>query len=473
MGKKSLFRTTSIKKKKTGLGASKPASAKKRVAASEVEKKISTKTANHANQPETDLLKKTVAVKSEDKMAATETGVTVEAPAEKTDAGVPVKTGGQPETMETHNDGPPVNHKEESQLIETGGVEPDANGAEKVTDSIKKNTAANETSKINAENESEATQLTNTETIGKKNNPPQPVSDKYESSKVVINYGSEVEMETSTAAKKGIIISVAAFLFFYALIISASVINTHNYYVKATSAAVEVWQGCFAPLGEELLITIPGVQPPSPVKDVYTHTEIFKFIFNHFLKAADAVIDQPGVPDVKKMDALLNMALQYADTDPDRKAAESRLNGLKQLFLLYKADIAMSKGTASDLQSASEYLKKAMPLAADKIHQERIQRQLEAVQALVNELEQSPDSAAESYKTPADEVKPAHPSPEKAEPELKKPEKEKVDQAPVKSDTAEGKKESTDTSALKDEKQVNSEGNSNKQTTDKKTEAKK
>jgi len=477
MGKKSLFRSTSKKKKKIGLGTpghkSVAKSEKKAVTAAKVEKKITAKAANHENQPETDLSKMAIAIKPEDKLTAAETGATVESSAEKTDTGAPVKTGCQPETAETHNDEPLANPKGENQTIETGVIEPDAIGPEKMMDTIKKNTAANETSKINAKNESEPAYLTNTETIDKKNNLPQPVPDrpepsKHESSKVVINYGSEVEMETSTAAKKGIIISVAAILFIYALIISASVINTHNYYVKTTFTAVEVWQGCFAPLGEELLITIPDVQPPSPVKDVYTRAEIFKFIFDHFLKAADAVIDLPGMPDVKKMDTLLTLALQYADTDQQRKAADRRLNGLKQLFLLYKADIAIFKGTSPDLQIAAEYLNKALPLAADNNQEARIQRQLETVRSLTAELEQSLNNVIKNEKTPADQAKPTDPSPEKNEPEKT----EKTDQVPVESDTTEEKKEPADSATLKDEKQVHSEPNSDKQTGDTKTDAK-
>jgi len=449
------------------LGNPKPKSGKKAVVAADSEKKITAKPANDAKQPETDLSQKAKAVKPEDKLKATKKGVTVESSAAKTDTGTPAKTGCQPETVETDNYEPPANQKGESQPIETGVSEPDANanGTEERMDNIRKNTEAPETSKASAENVSESTYLTNTETINENNEPPQSVPDEPESSKVVINYGSEVKMETSTAAKKGMIISVAALLLIYALIIGASVKNTHNYYVKTTPAAVEVWQGCFSPLGTKLLIAIPDVQPPLPVKDAYTRAEIFNFIFDHYLKTADAVIDQPGIPDVKKLDTFLKLAKQYADSDQNRQAANSRLDGLKQLFLLYKADIAMFKGTAPDLQIAAEYLEQAIKLATHKNQKERIQGQLEAVKRLTAELEQpqpSP-SVTEKEKTQADEAKPTDQSPEKAE----------KNQAPVKSDTAEEKKTSADSAASKEEKQVAQETKSDKQEAAAKTDVKK
>ena len=473
MGKKTLFRSTSKKKRKTGLGNPKPKlaakSGKRAVAAADAEKMIAVKAVNHANQPETDLSEKATAVKSEKKLTAAKTDINVKSSAEKTGNSTPAKIKRQPETVETDNHEPLTNQKGDSKPIETGVIKPDANenDAEKMMDNIKKNTTGAETSKSNAKDESEATHLTNTETIDGKNDPPQPALDRPESSKVVINYGSEVEMETSTAAKKGIIISVAAILFIYALIISASVINTHNYYVKSTPAAVEVWQGCFSPLGTKLLIAIPGVQAPSPVKKVYARAEIFNFIFDHFLKAADIVIEQSGIPDVKKMDTLLNLALQYADSDQNRKAAISRLNGLNQLFLLYKADIALFKGTAIDLKTAAEYLEKAMLLATNKNQEERIQRQLETVRLVAAELEESPTGDTENEKTLAEEAKPTEQSPEKAESE-----KGEKDQAPVKSGTAEEKTDITDSAASKDEKQVDSKSDSDKLTADTKTGAK-
>jgi len=467
MGKKSLIRSTSKKKRKIGLGNPKPKSGKRAVVAADAEKKITAKPEKHAKQPETDLSQKAKAVKLEDKLTATETGVTVKSSAVKSDTGAPAKTERQPETVETDNYEPPANQKGESQPIETSVSEPDAstNGTEKMMDNIRKNTAVPKTSKANAENVSESILMTNTETIDEKNEPPQSAPDEPESSKVVINYGSEVKMETSTATKKGIIISVAALLLIYALIISASVINTHNYYVKTTPEGVKVWKGSFTPLdntflgntllGPKLLIEIPGVQPPSPIKDVYTRAEIYNFIFDHYLKTADAIINQPGIPDVKKLDTFLELAKQYADSDQNRQAATSRQKGLKQLFLLYKADIAMFKGTAPDLQIAAEYLEEAIKLATHKNQKERIQGQLKAVQRLTAELEQPQPSVSvtEKEKTQADEAKPTDQSPEKAE---------KI-QAPVKSDTAEEKKASADSAASKEEKQVAQEAKSDKQ----------
>ncbi|MDM8541362.1 hypothetical protein QUF90_09755 [Desulfococcaceae bacterium HSG9] len=535
MGKKSLFRSTSKKKKKTGLGVPKPKSTAKS------EKKITAKAVNKAIRPTTDLSAKATDGKSEDQLTTTKTSANVKSSTEKADTGVPAQTKRLPETVETDNYKLQASQKGENQPIEAGVSEPDANnnGTEKIFNDVKKNATTTDTSKVAA-----STYLTNTVITNKNNDPPKLFSDKPESPKVVINYESEVEMETSTAAKKGIIISVATLLLIYALIISASVRNTRNYYVKTTLTAVEVRQGCFAPLGveKEPFITIQDVRPPSLVKDVYTRAEIFHFISDHYLKAADAVIEQPGIPDVKKVDTLLKLAREYADNDliifnfilkaadavinqpgildvkkvdtllklareyadndliifnfilkaadavinqsgiPDvkkvdtflklareyadndlnRKAANSRINGLKQLFLIYKADIAIFKGTAPDLQTAAEYLEKAMLLAIDKNQKERIQRQLESVQRLTAELEQPHGSVTENEKTPVDEAEPTDQSSEKNE-------KAEKNLAPLKSDKVEEKKATTDSTAIKEEKHVVQDSKNDKQAVDAKT----
>lgn len=372
MGKKTLFKSTSKKKKKSDSGGSKPAS--KAVASTDAEKKVAAKTAKSQNQTKAVLTKKESAKKSKDKLEATPASKQAQsAPCPKQAGRV---TENEPQ-LASQNESRPI-ESDEKQIVANQG------NPKKVQDDVKADGAGGQVRNV-SDNDLNAASLKNTNGHA----PARPIPESPAQTKVVIKYGSEVEMETSTETKKGIIISVAALLLIYALIISASVINTRNYYVKTTPAGVEVWQGCFAPLGQKALITIPDVQPPSPVKAVYTRAEIFSFIFEYFLKAADAVIEQPGAPDIQKMDALLHKALQYADSEQNRKAVISRLNGLQQLFLLYKADILMFKGTADDLQTAAEYLERALQLSFNEEQKNRIQAQIETVKRLAADLEAS------------------------------------------------------------------------------------
>jgi len=74
MGKKSLFRSTSKKKKKTGSGVSKPKSTAIH------EKKITATVVNDANRTETGLPEKVTDVKSEDQLTASEAIANVKLP---------------------------------------------------------------------------------------------------------------------------------------------------------------------------------------------------------------------------------------------------------------------------------------------------------------------------------------------------------------------------------------------------------
>ena len=67
---------------------------------------------------------------------------------------------------------------------------------------------------------------------------------------------------------------VAAFAVLMALVIGTSMINKNKYYIHATDCALEIWQGRFAPMGEACLISLPGVQPPETIKDIYSKQKL-------------------------------------------------------------------------------------------------------------------------------------------------------------------------------------------------------
>jgi len=63
---------------------------------------------------------------------------------------------------------------------------------------------------------------------------------------------------------------IVGFVLLIAIIVRVSVSNQFHYYLKSTKAGVEIWQGIFAPLGEDRLILLPGAEKPESIQAVYS-----------------------------------------------------------------------------------------------------------------------------------------------------------------------------------------------------------
>jgi hypothetical protein len=190
---------------------------------------------------------------------------------------------------------------------------------------------------------------------------------------------------------------VAAFVVLVALIIGSSMINKNKYYINATDGALEIWQGRFAPMGEELLITLPGVELPETIKDVYSETDAFPLIFNYYVAKADTLLEVPGMPDFEGIETYLNMALPYATTPDLNEAAYARLNNIDLMILLYKADVAAGEATIADLEDAKSYLTEAGRLDLDDLQIDLVSQKIDAVDNLIADLKAKEAEA----KTPA------------------------------------------------------------------------
>jgi len=142
----------------------------------------------------------------------------------------------------------------------------------------------------------------------------------------------------------------AAFAVLIALVIGSSMINKNKFYIHATDGALEIWQGRFAPMGEACLISLPGVQPPEKIKDIYSGIKTY-----------------------------LNKALAYATTPAANEAVFSRLNNIELMILLYKADVSASKPTLSDLNQAKGYLSEAAKLDIEDLKVNLIHQKMDAV----------------------------------------------------------------------------------------------
>jgi len=180
----------------------------------------------------------------------------------------------------------------------------------------------------------------------------------------------------------------AAFAVLMALVIGTSMINKNKFYLHATDGALEIWQGRFAPMGEALLISLPGVQAPETIKNIYSESEAFPLIFNFYVDKADTLLTVPGLPDFEGIKRYLNKAQAYATTPGANEAVFGRLNNIELMILLYKADVSASKPTLSDLNQAKGYLSEAERLDIDDpkidlIHQkmDAVDRQIAALKA--------------------------------------------------------------------------------------------
>ncbi len=91
----------------------------------------------------------------------------------------------------------------------------------------------------------------------------------------------------SDPMEKGMKYLAAAVAILIVLVIGSSMINQGKYYIHSTDGALEIFQGSFAPMGEKLLISLPGVQQPAKAKDIYSQTDVYPLIFNYYVEKAD------------------------------------------------------------------------------------------------------------------------------------------------------------------------------------------
>jgi len=179
---------------------------------------------------------------------------------------------------------------------------------------------------------------------------------------------------------------LAGFVLLVLLVIIASWMNTQDYYIKTGEAAIEIWQGKFAPMGEQLLMSIPGIAAPEPLKESYSKNEVYPIFYQYYLDKADTLLEVPGMPDFEGVKSYLNIAQNYATTSQMKTVVKSRLNALTRMVLLYKADVAASKNTPEDLKTAISLYKDARGYAVDDGEDARIKRKIEAVDSRLDKL---------------------------------------------------------------------------------------
>jgi colicin import membrane protein len=199
---------------------------------------------------------------------------------------------------------------------------------------------------------------------------------------------------------------VAAVVVLVALIIGSSMVNKTKYYMDEKQGALEIWQGRFAPMGEELLFTLPGVQLPETTKAVYLKKDVFPLIFNYYVEKADTLLEVPGMPDFEGIKGYLNKALSYAVTSASIDAANNRLTNIELMILFYKADVAAGKATFSGLKDAKHYLDQAARLSTNDLQSGIITQKIDAVNKQIATLKATEKGA----KSPAPATAPPAPA---------------------------------------------------------------
>ena len=182
------------------------------------------------------------------------------------------------------------------------------------------------------------------------------------------------------------------------ILLGTSLCNSQKFYIKPAKNGIEIWQGRFAPMGEKQLISLAGVKSPEKLKKIYSDLDVYPIICRYFLNKADAVLDAPGIPDFEGMKHYINLAEPYAMTRELRDAADLRLNSMAKTLLIYKADIAVSRGSIADLEAAVGFLYKAKAMNSDKAQAESLDKKISAATGKLEQLKAQPQAAATQTK---------------------------------------------------------------------------
>jgi hypothetical protein len=203
------------------------------------------------------------------------------------------------------------------------------------------------------------------------------------------------------------------------LVIGASYANRSAYYVIPREGWVEIRRGIFAPMGSEIVTTLPGAQRPAQLKEKYTREEAYALAFGHYINRADAMLNVPGIPDFDSIRSSLNRALGFAVTDTHRSTVRGRLNTIELMTLLYKADVAASRGTAADLEASLGYLREAGALRLDETQAMLVRQKTEAIKNMQAALTAKPGARPPAQPArPAQPAQPTQPAPPPAAPRL-------------------------------------------------------
>jgi hypothetical protein len=126
---------------------------------------------------------------------------------------------------------------------------------------------------------------------------------------------------------------------------------------------------------------LTGVQQ----KKAYSKKQAFGILSDYFINRADEILKTGETPDLKAAKSYLGHASKYALTDARQQEIRRRLNRMNFLVLLGKGELARSKGTVPDFETAKKYLMQAIPYASTDLEKDMLAKNLAAIEYAIAE----------------------------------------------------------------------------------------
>jgi uncharacterized protein YueI len=179
------------------------------------------------------------------------------------------------------------------------------------------------------------------------------------------------------------------------ILVIASFMNSGKYYLVPGKDALEIWRGRFSPTGKSFDRVLHNYRLGSSLKPYYLKQEIYPIIFKYYLEKSDDMLDLQGPTDFQGIVSYLNMAQQFALSDEMNGDITARMNTIKRITLLLKADVAINRGTHRSLELARRYLIDAKGLDPDAPQRKLIEEKLVLINTRLKKMS-SPQSKSKN-----------------------------------------------------------------------------
>ncbi len=206
--------------------------------------------------------------------------------------------------------------------------------------------------------------------------PTPPLKRMAPDQKVTVSYGDGKAAKASDPRDNMMKLAVALVAFFVLAVVGASFSNHGTYWLVSKNGNTEVWQGRFGPMGKVLLMTIPDAVQTDKGKTSGSKKEIFPAIVAWHLNTADKGLEIAGTPDFKEIRSLLQAAAPFTVTPELKKEILVRSNVIDLMALLYKAQVAAGLETSEGFERALAYLQEAKALQSDEIQMDLVSKKI-------------------------------------------------------------------------------------------------
>jgi len=176
----------------------------------------------------------------------------------------------------------------------------------------------------------------------------------------------------------------AGILALFVMLYMASSSNHSKYYLIDGKTGIELWQGSFSPMGKSYILTLMGMEFPETEQEYYTESEINPLICGFYLDQANEILSQDNIPNLLQVKDYLLMAYNFATEDIQHKI-QKRLNSIDFMMFILRADMAIQKGSETDIEKAREYIEEAEDLAEKNYQKDMIKNRLQMIDGITTE----------------------------------------------------------------------------------------